>query len=551
MQNRENNNKNEKTPLLPNEPAEKTSNKLVRYGANTAKGLLAAGGAGGGIAFYLGPAEYCAKTPGCGLELAQVITPKGAFGLYVISGVDYAVINALFSAMSVEHFIQYVKKQTTLAAKIGKGGGVIIYALAQDGAILVTSLKTSTAAWQTFLAVGGGLPGALYGSTLLAEHQIPHLASATKFYFNKAYHPLRDFFHPISEEEKLFRKKIIHYDLQRKNFFELLDANLNYIIRNSDKLSFDKTQTRVSYLFGFKNSPKETWGEYIVHNIGNFLGLGLSADFATPFVKNAFTGVKDYVPSLPLELLLAGFLLSSQAYTNFKLTMDGTTGILDTLYDLLRGKPINSLAFRTHPKTTVIATLVCIFLAAFSYSAMKMLMDSELPNDGSYWHKANEISAINGIDIYHLAGMMHFFNLLLTHLSRDERLQFFAEVKNVYENLRSMTREEFMDFAEKNTPEENAMYCIESFDQDQNPAHLEAQIQIKVEDITDKQEKNTATTNTTPVKIEEPVVTTSTQPTKKSGAGSPPTLFGRVYNWITNTHPDDDVENDNSYVTLP
>lgn len=554
---------NEKEPLLKS--TKKKPSKALAVLANTTKFGLGVGGAGGGIAFYIGPADYCSKTAGCGQEVARIITPMGARVVYTASGIDYAAINMLFSALSIEHFIQFIQKQETYAAKIGKGGFVLAFSLTQVGAILVTMLSTSTSQWEIFLGVGGALPGSLYGSTLIFEHQVPHWVSSIRFHLNKVWHPIHDCFHPISNEEKLYRQKVIHYDHQRKNIFEIAYKNWDFIARNSDKILYDKNENPMSYLFKHQNTPQQSYVEKIIHQLGNITGLGLGGLFAAPFVKNAYSGMKDYIPSIPLQIMAAGMLLSSQAYGNFKLTMDGVTGVVDLLYDVMRGKPINSLAFRTHPKATIVAGMISVIFATFSYSAMKMLLDSELPSDGSKEHKVYEIAAILGIDLYHLAGMMHLYGLALSHLSRDERFQFLTEVKRQQEHLTSMTREEFMVFVEKiekETPGISQTYGIQLF--------AEPTANLKIEEITDLQtneksmvivdidkirevktenELSPKTVNSSLVDIneieevkEETKLVTETLP-----KGATPTWYGRFYNWMTTTHVENIEDVDNEY----
>src|SRR3990167_5440984 len=331
--------------LLPVKHA-KSYGDYASIGAQIGLGII---GAGAGF-LYLGPAEACSVSETCGKWLTDLTNQKIAISVFMAGGVDFSGINAYFSAQSINRFQTYIQKQKSNPAKIGKSTIIIVFALSQNVQLLLSSLKTSTAAWQTVLTVSGGAPGALFGAVGLVEQEIPYFLSKVNQAIKQLRYTIADFCSPLSETEKHYRNEIIHYSKLQSTFLKKMQANWKQIITQTENIEINSRKPPLTFLFGQKAPVQSSsWFSSLLHKISQLAGMGLAINFSVPILANTFHSLGEYLPK-SLQFLFTGFLSSSLLYGHFKITNTGVDALLTTLAQLLTGKPIDSTTFQLGTK---------------------------------------------------------------------------------------------------------------------------------------------------------------------------------------------------------
>jgi hypothetical protein len=159
--------------------------------------------------------------------------------------------------------------------------------------------------------------------------------------------------------------------------------------------------------------------------------------------------------------------MASKTYSDIKYTILGITGILDTIVDVLRGKPIHSLAFQLRPKTMALAAFTSLALSIFSHAVLTVLNLKEFTNEFDYLNPSANMThieltdaqksllygCISGINVYHFGSLIHFFYMLLSILTKDQREQFLFALEAEVNRLLNMTEEQFIAFYRSRNPQ--------------------------------------------------------------------------------------------------
>lgn len=463
--------------------ANKPLNKIKKITRPVIKIALA--GTGALVVFlYYTPASECALSDTCGKWLTDLLehvsdNPSLPIAIFYSGGVEFAAINAIFSARSIEQFSQFWSKQKTAVMKATKTTLILIYTASQ-GLNLVFAANNSPPL-AIALTLTGALPGALYGATGLIQEEIPYLLNKIKQYMR----PVVDLFSPLDEIEKLHRARLKFYAKQQNAFNERLKTQWKMLFQNKKNINFDSQQTPLDLLFNQPPGQATSWLNWSVHQIAVGLGLGLAANQTAPLIKNSINILVKYLGSNPLATLLALGLGSSTIYGNVKITVKGVTDIIDNAFNILSGKPIDSSAFHVRPKTTALMTAFSVLLSICSYALIDELYEKSFPGEDVGARQIFRYGAIAAIDIYHFVGPLELYKMLLSALTRDEKEKLIFAVEKEMLKFKKMSVEEFMEFANQHFAERNR-YGIHYFteNENQNDQQEEAQNLLKEEQQT-------------------------------------------------------------------
>lgn len=448
----------EETTLTSQSQAAKYTWRLVRLSF-----FLIGAGAG---ALYIGPAKTCAGSDTCGKWLTDFTNEGFATTAFAAGGLDFSLINALFSEKSLPVFVEYIQKQRNLAAKMGKGTIIILSAAAQNVPTFLTASSTSTAYWQTILSVTGTAPGALYGAVNLMDNEIPFVLHMAKRYLIKMQRAYVDRFMSLNESEWQLRKRMMHYEKLHCVFIEELHTRLRYVTTHARSLDMPITSNPLDSLFiQCALHSDSSWLENKVHQLGALLGLGIGANISLPFVLNTYRLLKDYIPGMPLQILSALFLNASSIYGNVKISMAGVTGLLDSLIQLCQGKPINSLPFQLRPKTSTAIYGASILLSFLSYALINNLVENEVPGSGP-GYDAYRYSEMFSIDFYHATGLVHTYYLLFSLFTPKQKENFLFQLEKEVDRFTKMSLDDFISFVDNNHSSKNILYNLQSYDSD-------------------------------------------------------------------------------------
>ncbi|WP_148339827.1 hypothetical protein [Aquicella siphonis] len=459
----------EAIPLLPPRQPEiinEKSNWLILASQIT----LGTIGLGAGILYY-GPAQTCSVTPQCGKWLADLTSENTAVIIFTSGGLDFSAGAMFMGAQSAQATINYIKQQPTPCAKLGKSAIVILVAGTQSIPLLLASLNTSPALWQTLLTVGGSVPASFYGAINLIQTEIPYWMSKAGVLSSSLHHRIVDRCCPIGEAERQQWAMIAHYRRQHAVFLKQLDIQWHYIV--SQMRALDPRDVQDPLLFLFQSAApaqNHSWLASGVHHAGTLSGFLLAANFSSAFISNTFSTLKKFLPGLPLQIAASALLSLSQTYANMKLTIDGIHSIFDSLMDIFRGKPVNSVAFQLRPKTTLLIGGLSLAASALSYAVIAVIFMNEFKDpestnttrlDGA--REGLLYGAITGMDIYHFASLFHLYRLLFSALTRDQKEQFFFALEKEISRLKKMTEREFIDFINQNHPDRNRQLGLHPF----------------------------------------------------------------------------------------
>lgn len=453
------------------EPEKSHCRKIVTTSAQVTLAII---GLGAG-ALYFGPAQTCADIDQCGKWLADMTSRGLAVGVLTAGGLDFSGGAAYMAGESAEATINFIARQKSLAAKIGMGSFIFVFATAQNVPLLLASLRTSSAVWQTVLTVGGSAPGSVFGSIHITEDVIPYYYSLAKKYTSMMHHRITESCMPLTETEKLQWDRITHYRKQFSTFMEQADARYRYVLENAESIDTEGFKDPIGFLFSKNVWPKnQTRLSSNVHKFGALTGLLLAANFSAGGISNTYHLLGKYLPFSPLVSATTALFSASGIYANIRLTIAGVTSILDTFADLLQGKPIHSLLFRLRPKTTMLVTGASLAASALSYAVITVLylneFESNLKNPTPL-QTTGMIGAMAGIDIYHFASLFHLYHLLFSRLTPSEKEKFLLGVEHALERMKYMTEAQWIKLITEN-PEKFAAYGVTLFPQD---ADVEAQ----------------------------------------------------------------------------
>lgn len=443
--------------------SEPAPSKLRKYASTAVQGTLGIIGFGTG-AMYLAPAIYVARYSDAGTWLSNLTSTDFATGVFTAGGLDWAMVNAYFSSKSVQNFVDYTGRQPTIAAKLTKSGAIIFYVLTQDFSQYLTSAATTTNQLETLATIAGNTPGALYAGVGVMENEIPYIWSQLKKVTEGLRYGIQDKLSPVSDVDKLYRARVIHYRQQHAIFIQHVQENWRYISSHAGELTVKSDANALDSIFAENiHGIPTTMLSRVVHRLGQLIGVAGTLNYTAAFTVNTFKGIVPFIPSLPLQLLAVAFLQSSAFYGNIKVTTGGTTSLLDGLLNLVRGNPIESLAYHLRPKTTAGIAAATIPLSAFSYAVSDFMFLNQFPGKNEGLRRILRITSNASMSFYHVAGLLHFYTLMLGMLTPDKREQAFFAMEKEVERLEKMTMNEFMDFAESNDAMQNKRYQIEPF----------------------------------------------------------------------------------------
>lgn len=461
----------ETTPLLHEGDQPSKCAKVASITTEVTLGLV---GLGAGV-LYLGPAQLCADSETCGKWLADLLSKGFAVGAYTAGGADFSLINAYMSSKSISAFVEFIRKQQSTKAKVGKGTFIILYALSQNASLLLASLGTSTAAWQTILTVSGGAPGALFGSVGMFSNELPLAISAV----NKMGRHLQEQFlnccSPIDPVTKKYFTRMRHYEVMQKEFLSRLHSRGDHLASLAASLEVDPTQNPLAYLFSdrFQVQPHSRFRSGMGF-FGKATGFGLGVIISAPFAMNTFTMLGRYIPYLSARIAMTAFLSTSSLYGNLKVTMHGISNAMLALSDIVRGKPIQSSLFQLRPKTTLMVAGFALLLSALSYAVVDVIYENEFPDDQNRARNGFRYAAMVGMDLYHLSGLFEFYKLAYSKLTRNEKERFIFLVEAEIERLHKMPLEAFIEYVEKNTAEMNRILDVRTYE-----ATLEDEVDVE------------------------------------------------------------------------
>lgn len=445
--------------------------KPVNWPLRIAKLALGGIGIGAGM-LYLGPAEVCSMTPECGAWLSEYLTQNGAIIVFSLGGADFSAGAMLMGANSAEAIIRYLKAQQTLGAKAGRGGLVLVFTLTQNVSLLLTSLRTSSAPWQTFLSVLGNIPGTVFGTISYQEKEIPYFISLLK---ELGRYIKTDCAGPLTKSELEKMKMMIHYQQQRTLFINSMNSHFRYIESNAENIVRTIAVDEKKLEFLFKQPEKEeTSSELAARYLEYILGLIFALDFTLGGVSNSarmighlLRKIMPAMAAIPFQAVGSMFVNASVFYGNVKYATTGISSIFDVALDLVRGVPIRSAMFRLKPKLTAAAAIFGISISALSYAVIVMLFYKEFNVGEKSGNKVIDdvklgflITAAIGINVYHFASVFHLLRLIYQSLTPDEQIRFILDLEDDVERLNKMTLEQFKDFVETNSPEENQHFNI-------------------------------------------------------------------------------------------
>ncbi len=433
--------------VRPTEALVESDTDCKKIAAKGAQVALAVIGLGAG-ALYLGPAQSCANIDKCGKWLSDLTNRKFAVGILTAGGLDFSGGAAYMAAESGEATVNYISKQKTTAAKIGMGTFVIVFGASQITPLLLASLRTSSAVWQTVLTVGGATPSSVFGAIHITEDLVPYYLSQIKRYASVTHRSVVDLCMPSTEIEKQQWARISHFRLQHAAFLETIDARWRYVVANAGTINVEGQKDPLSFLFSANVTPQaESWLGNSVHNIGTLAGLLLAANFSAGGVSNTFHLLKKFIPTTALQAVVTSLLSVSGVYANARLAVHGVNSMLETMLDVLRGQPIHSLLFQLRPKTTVLTTAASLAASTLSYAVIAILYINEFqpnPNDGNKLLNAGLYGAMTGINVYHFASLFHLYHLLFSRLTPNQKEQFLLQVEKEIERLNNMPEDKFM-----------------------------------------------------------------------------------------------------------
>lgn len=456
----------EKTQLIAkNNDKQCTLGKVASTGSEIALGVL---GLGAGI-LYLGPAQQCAEMESCGKWLGDLVNQGFAIGVFTAGGADFSLINAYMSSKSIQTFIEYIKKQNSTGAKIGKGTVIIAYAVTQNASLLLASLGTSTAAWQTILTVSGGAPGSLFGAVGMIDHEFPVAISALKKMGRHMREYLVNCCFVVDAPTRSYFARMRHYEAMQQQFLAQLTARGNHLASIASSLEVDGTPNPLAYLFSqpFALQPKSRLASGM-GLFGNAAGFGVASVFTAGFTMNTFHMLERYISILPLRIASTAFLSSASIYGNLKVTMHGISSFMEALGNVLRGRPIESSIFQLRPKTTVAVVGFAMLASALSFAVADIIYENEFPDSTNRVRNGFRYAAIVGMDLYHLSGLFEFYKLAYSKLTRNEKERFIFLVEQEIERMKKMPLEAFIDYVEKNTHDMNQLLSLQPYDAEQD-----------------------------------------------------------------------------------
>lgn len=428
-------------------------------------GQLGLGAVGLGAGFlYAGPATTCAQARSCGLWLSNLTSEKVAVGVFFAGGLDYAGINAYFSSVSVKNFFIFESNQSSWLARLGWGSAIIFYTTSQSASTFLSSTTTNAKTWQTALTVAGAVPGNLYTAVGTAQYEIPMLLSYLLRKIRFVQESVTDICLTPSPEEMQARNQRAYYLKQQHHFLKTVDGHWSYIKSHPRQRLAQADDTPLSYLFSSPIADRRNrFLRHAAHKAGNALATGMTTAISVPFIINNYQTINNYVPNAAAGSLTAYFSYSF-VYSNFKLCTNFVDGVLLILDHLVSGRPIDSLVFQLHPYISIGAFALVLAGSAMSYALMNTIYEMVFPQEGptrDAFRYATNVSMV----LYHIAGLYHLYELLVSTLSRNVQDQFLFKVEAEVERFHRMTAEEYRQYIETNTDEQNQQLGVTRFRQ--------------------------------------------------------------------------------------
>lgn len=424
-----------------------------------AKIALGVIGAGAGF-LYKGPGEICIKNDGCGLWLANAITPEVAQGVFTAGGLDYSIINAYMSFNSLDRLKSYLDKKNSTKEKIGKGALVVLFGISLNTGLLLTTFTTSSVWWESTLTTLGGLPGSLYAAVGMTEKQIPMALEASQHGFLLFKKHVVDRLVSPTAYELAQRDYIERYRHQKHHFTKNLRRNLNYRKRHYTDFPSMESNPLVSLaqqIDAYKPSTARKIVRGSTQTLGSLIGIYISSVFA----KNTYSNSHRFVPITPLAVVIAGLLSVPSFYNNITITGHGAKSFADLICDGLTDTTPEQLSASFRPKTTAMMSLIALTMSVFSYAVINLIFSIEFPNpDDNPVRDDLRLAADVSICLYHLFGIMHFWETIYSLLSKQGPEQALAHAEALVSHLETMTLEEFMAYVSSNTEDLNGKLSL-------------------------------------------------------------------------------------------
>lgn len=430
---------------------------------------------------YVKPAAQCVDSKTCGMWLVRALehisspdtAHSAAYWIYLLSGgIGYAGSNGYFSARVISDLPLYLAsfKSTRTATIVGIL--LVLFALSQTAQILVTllsaSLNSGGTAYDVFsdpytwIAVGGGIPGYLFGAMALFMG-LPQIAKAISWKFKEyIWYPCS----VPSPADRADREKMSYYAGIQPPFLQRIDAKYERLVAESKGDSHPMVSGQELLWQRREAQPRQkTIPGQVVSWLLWGIGAYLASSFLLPVLMGSWHALDHLLPEQSgLVYFLTGFINSTimpNAYTLIVCPME-------TFYQLVANlcgcQPINSLAFQLFPYLMGVNLGFTVLITIFSYSLVNLMFDGSYPASWSGQDVQRQAANV-GVDVFHLVATFLLGRELLRQAigffypdSKGNQYFIAEEMHGVYHR---QSRDEFAEAVEGMTPDTRQLLGIE------------------------------------------------------------------------------------------
>lgn len=343
---------------MPNQKS-KSKSKAVQTAGQTTFGLISTIGSS---LLFLEPSKAYAAHSEVGKFISSYINP--AWPIFFVSGAaDFSAFNFYLAFESIPTFIEYIKQQATVGAKIGKGSLVILIAATQNLTPVLVTYGAGGNVIEMSCGYTGTLPAALYSTIQLLRYDLPKLAHLGK----KLWYAC----HADSEEKQ-------HFVLQDKLYKRLLNRLYAGWLKNlaspnnflhSPGSSLIGQWHNLTYSLEQQRDYPEAWYEAVIKYGSGAIGFVLAAELVATIGLNSINILSLFMPR-PLAIILGGYVTLSNAYLMPRMLGSAFYYFGAALINSASNKPIDWLAYQLYPKTTLISTLAAAIISLLSYTTV-------------------------------------------------------------------------------------------------------------------------------------------------------------------------------------
>lgn len=401
------------------------------------QGLFALAGSGA-IYLYKPSAAYTRQLPE-GIWLVDALGKDAAFYiLLVCGGGEYGVINIYFSFEAIPKIIELIKQQDTKQNKALISFLLFIFSSSKViTQYLLTNSTPGASQLDVALSTMGSVPGNFYTTAILIKEDLPKIIS-----FIRNSSPLNCF---RDQAENDF---LAHYQLQQNKFEAEIQARWLDILKNLDNFTVD-TKPDLEFLSTVTPTtvlPKGS-GKKIFQALSFF---ALSAPVVTTASIGLYKGSTELIgESRWGRLVFTTSLALTDLYLIGKFISSGLGAAYDAIRNKWNGEPIDWLTLHTHRKILPLLIIVSAGTASLSYALFAQLFDNNYPNDYPAKDKLKWIP-ISGINVFHLIGTLHFCDMILKGLTRDQKIKHLVQLEKEIEKLKNMKLEDFVKLCHQN-----------------------------------------------------------------------------------------------------